>query len=154
MEKYDIRIKILEKSGRTLQNLLQTADPKKDKSCHRTDCVVCNTDGQKGKCMYQDSRYTMSCICKAVYNGKTSRSAYIRGNEHIRDLENEDDRSDLWNHCKEKHDGTKMKFNMIVAETFKNDALLKQVSEAVWIRNTDESIRINTKMENQITINN
>ena len=42
--------------------------------------------------------------------------------------------SDLWNHCRDKHDGIRMDYKMTVTETFKNDALLKQVSEAVKIK--------------------
>ena len=46
-----------------------------------------------------------------------------------------------------------MDYKMTVTETFKNDALLKQVSEAVKIKNVPINKRLNTKYENNMQIN-
>ena len=68
----------------------------------------------------------------------------------MRDQENKEERSDLWRHCKEKHNGIMMKFKMSVTETFMNDALLKQVSEAVKIKNVPIEKSLNTKDEHNL----
>ena len=48
VEESGIPIKLIEKSGQTLNNILRTSDPRKDKKCKRGDCPVCTTGG-KGK---------------------------------------------------------------------------------------------------------
>ena len=114
---------------------------------------ICTTGGKKGGCGVQDANYKIECECGSEYNGKTSRSSYVRGNEHFRDLQQQAEVSDLWNHCRDEHDGINMEYKMTVTETFKNDALLKQVSEAVKIKNVPMNKRLNTKYENNIQIN-
>ena len=53
--------------------------------------------------------------------------------------------SDMWRHCKEKHGGEVKGFRMDVIDTFKDDAMLRQITEAVRINRTDKKILMNRK---------
>jgi hypothetical protein len=141
-----IEIRLIEKSGRTLGNILRTSDPRKEKKCKREDCPVCTTGG-KGNCKSLNANYQMSCECDDPYTGTTTRSSYVRGKEHLKDLNDKNPESDLWEHCRKKHDGNITSFRMDVIETFKQDPLLRQISEAVRISRTDKNKVINKKEE-------
>ena len=141
-----IEIKLIEKSGRTLGNVLRTSDPRKEKKCRREDCPVCTTGG-KGNCKSLNANYKMTCECNDPYTGTTTRSSYVRGKEHLKDLNDKNPESDLWEHCRKKHDGNLTSFRMDVIETFKQDPLLRQITEAVRINRTDKNKIINKKEE-------
>ena len=89
----------------------------------------------------------MTCKCDDLYNGTTTRSGYVRGNEHFKDLREKNENSDLWRHCIEKHDGQVQEFKMDITETFRRDPLLRQVSEAVRISRTPADKTINRREE-------
>ena len=141
-----IRIKLVEKAGTTLGDVLRTSDPRKIKKCSRNDCPVCTTGG-KGDCRAKNVTYQLTCECGDLYIGTTTRSAYVRGNEHMRDLRSQNKDSDFWDHCSEKHERTSKKFKMDVIETFKYDATLRQITEAVRIERAEKDKLINRKKE-------
>ena len=142
-----MEIKIVEKSGKTLEEVLRTSDPRKERRCRRGDCPVCSTDG-KGNCKALNINYQMTCECEeGQYTGTTTRGAYVRGKEHISKIEERNPKSDLWQHCVEKHNGVIKRFKMDVIESFKNDPLLRQVSEATRISRADKKTLINRKEE-------
>ena len=55
--------------------------------------------------------------------------------------------SPLWRHCRDSHSSMMQDFKMRVTGTFKNDAMLRQISEAVQIENTDQQRLMNTRAE-------
>ena len=63
-----------------------------------------------------------------VYEGESGRSARVRGNEHVRDLENKKEKSALYKHMKNVHQNEKVKFRMEITSKFK-DALTRQANE-------------------------
>ena len=140
------KIKIIEKSGRTIGDMLRTSDPRKKKKCERVDCPVCTTGG-KGNCKALDVNYKMTCECDDLYKGTTTRSGYIRGNEHLKELNEKSENSDIWRHCVENHDGHVKKFKIDIIETFRRDPLLRQVSEAMRICRTPADKIINRREE-------
>ena len=144
--KSDLKIKLIEKAGTTLGDILRTSDPRKKQRCDRQDCPVC-TNGGKGNCRTLDINYTMTCKCNGVYTGTTTRSAYVRGKEHMRDMASKKDESDMWRHCRDKHNGEIKQFQMDVVDTFKKDPMLRQVTESVRISRTDRQQLINRKEE-------
>ena len=123
VEESGLKIKLIEKAGRTLGDLLRTSDPRKRKRCERNDCPVCMSDG-KGNCKAMNVNYQLTCECGDRYIGTTTRSSYFRGKEHIRDLRSKNEDSDFWQHCKEKHNEEIKNFKMDVIESFKGDANL------------------------------
>ena len=64
-----------------------------------------------------------------------------------RDLNN----SPLWRHCLEQHGGEVQTFLMSVTDTFKNDAMLRQITEAVQINNMEVGERMNDRAEWNMT---
>ena len=39
------------------------------------------------------------------YKGETSRTSYVRGGEHLDDFDKRSEKSVLWKHCRNKHNG-------------------------------------------------
>ena len=148
IDKSQLKIKLIEKSGTSLGDILRTADPRKEKNCNRGDCPIC-TKGGKGNCRTLNINYKITCECNDEYNGTTTRSGYTRGIEHTEDMISKKEDSDMWRHCRDKHNGEIKGFRMDIVDTFKNDPMLRQVTEAVRIRRTEPEKRINRKEENR-----
>ena len=62
-------------------------------------------------------------------------------------MEGKKQKSDLWQHCVQKHGGQIQTFKMDVIESFKKEPLLRQVSEATRISRADKKKLINKKEE-------
>ena len=93
-----------------------------------------------------------NCDKKDIYRGETATNAYTRGDEHMRNLNRHDERnSPLWRHCLEVHNGEMQEFTMKVTGTYRKDAMLRQISEAVKIENTDADRLMNTRSEWNMT---
>ena len=141
------RIKVVEKSGTTLKQMLQRSDPFKPNKCSRTNCFVCQSD-RKGPCNRQGVTYNIECQgCKNTYVGETARSAYTRGKEHMESMERRDEKSALWRHCVEKHNAEQQEFKMTVTGVYSNDAMLRQIVEGVRINKVPAEKLINSKKE-------
>ena len=82
-----------------------------------------------------------------VCTGETSRSACTRGKEHLTSLSRRKEGSTLWNHGKEIHDGHIPAIYMSVTGKFRNDAVLRQVYEAVRINREGKKNVMNSKSE-------
>ena len=79
--------------------------------------------------------YELVCqVCHHQYIGETSRSAYTRGKEHLRALEQREETSVMWRHSCD-------------TGMFHNDAMLRQITESVRINKVEEGQLINTKGE-------
>ena len=62
----------------------------------------------KENCRNLDVNYFMTCEnCghDRVYKGTPTRDGHVRGKEHIADMESKKEKSDMWRHCVEKHNG-------------------------------------------------
>ena len=59
--------------------------------------------------------------------------------------------SPLWRHCLEQHGGEEQVFSMSVTGSFRNDAMLRQITEAVQINNMEERERMNDRAEWNMT---
>ena len=145
-----IKVKIVERTGKTLKSQLQRSNPFKTKECGRRNCFVCTTT-TRGNCRAESVTYRIECNdegCGMVYNGETSGNAYTRGKKHLTDLAAKDaSNSPLWRHCINKHAGTIQTFKMSVTGTFRNDAMLRQITEAVQIGRTNDTSRMNDRAE-------
>lgn len=145
-----IKIKVVEKPGRSLKNIIQKADPFKKKKCDKKDCFVCENEG-KGDCTKNNINYTITCKeeCKRkdIYKGETSNNGYKRGKEHQELLKNKNKDSILWKHCVEQHGGEMQKFKMDITGSYENDAMLRQIVEGVRIENTKTERLMNERSE-------
>ena len=155
ISKSGIRIKVVEKTGTTLKAELQTSNPFKPQRCGRELCFVCSSEGT-GNCDAMGITYEIkckgNCEIRNIYKGETADSAYTRGLQHrthltARNITN----SPLWRHCREAHDGILQEFQMNVTGTFRNDAMLRQITEAVQIKNIEARELMNTRAEWNMT---
>ena len=155
ISKSGFRIKVIEKTGATLKSKLQVSNPFRQQRCGREECFVC-TSGGTGNCNTEGINYTIKCLgeCeeKDQYKGESARNAYTRGMKHLADLNGHNTaNSPLWRHCRDIHNGNLQEFQMKVTGTFKNDAMLRQISEAVQIENSDQNRLMNTRAEWNMT---
>ena len=146
-----LRIKVVERTGRSLKSQLQCSDPFREDHCGRLDCLVCTTTGE-GNCETENATYVIkcegSCTRSGTYKGETSNNTYTRGKKHITDYNAEDiDKSPLWRHCVDVHNGQRQPFSMAVTKTFRYDSLMRQITEAVQINNTEPNELMNTRAE-------
>ena len=161
------RIKVVERGGRMIKDILHKSNPWKGGKCHNKDCLPCaNGDGSQD-CYQRNCTYTITCMehggsrggsddagdnteeepesLKEIfrYGGETSHVVRLRSQEHISSYRNMEDKSVLWAHAKEHHGGRlDVKFKMEVHKTWKT-ALSRMVGEAVLIKRMEEDISIN-----------
>ena len=108
---------------------------------------MCREDG-KGPCDRQSLTYDIKYAeCNDISIGETLRSVYTRGKEHMKSLAKKEEKSALWKHCKEKHNSEMQKFEMNVTGSYYNDAMLRQISEGVWVDQVPENSLMNSKNE-------
>ena len=83
-----------------------------------------------------------------VYEGESSRSARIRGAEHLADFENRRPNSVLWKHKIKEHWEEEMKVKMKITKKFR-DPLTRQANEAVRIahRSKNQGELLNSESE-------
>ena len=155
IQRSGLRVKVIERSGRTLKSELQRSNPFRNGVCGRDDCFICTTTG-KGNCRTEGVTYAIECrgddCAKGVYKGETASNGYTRGGEHIGALEARDSRnSPLWRHCVAEHRGETQEFGMTITGSYRNDAMLRQISEAVQINNMDPNTLMNDRAEWNMT---
>ena len=145
----NLKIKVVERSGRKIKQILQKNDPFKDGKCGSPKCMVCNTTG-KGRCRRNGIIYNIRCKddCDDFeYRGETFKNAYSRGNEHINQFRTGASGSVMKKHSERVHGGRDVEFEMEVMDYVRNDATLRQVTEAVRILEVPEERRMNDNTE-------
>ena len=146
----DERIKIVEKGGIKVGNMLIKKDPFKKEKCKISLCPLCQNNTNKIDLMCNTNNVGYRCTCNTcasrdklkVYEGETSRSARLRGKEHLNALKGRRNDSFLYKHKITEHNDEEMDVQMEITSTFK-DALSRQADEAVRIKS-----RINTELMN------
>ena len=152
------RIKIVEKGGLKIKNILCAKNPFQKSKCEEKTCPLCSksqfvdiSQGEvKIQCNTNNVGYRWKCMtCKEkdtvkVYEGETGRSARLRGAEHLSQLERKSEKSVLFKHKMAAHQYENVKFKMEITGQFK-DALTCQANEAV--RNTPNHELLNSKSE-------
>ena len=144
------KIKVIEKSGTKLKDILHRKDPFKTTNCERNDCFIC-TSGGKGDCTKDNVTYKIKCTeeCnkRDIYNGESSYNGYTRGGEHLKKYEKNDPNSMLIQHCNNEHQGEKVRFRMDVSGYYHNDSTKRQVTEGLEIERTPTNRLMNSKTE-------
>ena len=154
ISKSGIRIKVVEKAGTTLKGQLQVSNPFKPAQCGRRDCFIC-TSGGKGNCDTEGVTYQIDCMGeydeKSIYKGQSADSGYTRGKKQASDLNAHNEKSALWKHCRDIHNRQIQEFQMKITGTFRNDPMLRQITEAVQIEREDPRKLMNTRAEWNMT---
>ena len=150
-----LRIRVVERTGRTLKSELQRSNPFKTGNCGRADCFVCTTT-RKGNCQTESITYSIGCrgenCTRNVYKGETASNAYTRGREHLKNLAARNiDQSPLWRHCVDEHAGEIQGFDMRVTGSYRNDSMIRQITEAVQIERTNTDTLMNDRAEWNMT---
>ena len=147
-----IKVRVVEKGGRSIKSLLQRSDIQPNKKCYQDNCIIC-LSSDKGRCDVENAGYIVKCkSCEqegivAVMNGETGRCARVRCKEHFRDYQSELPRSNLFAHVVEKHGGDKStQFQFEVARIFQKDVLGRQLEEGLRIEN-QQGISLNSQNE-------
>ena len=151
------RIKIVESGGVKIEELLTKKNPFKKGKCGETKCPLCmnkNPDGQiEILCNTNNIGYRWTCQnCKnenkkRVYEGESSRSARLRGKEHLQGFKNKNEANMLYKHRVLEHpEEENIQFKMEITGLYK-DALTRQANEAVRIKNCEKSEILNSKSQ-------
>ena len=83
VQKHKLRVRVVERAGQTVKQVLQRSDPFQRMKCEKEDCFICRNDipincRERGVC------YQLQCsLCGRLYRGQTSRSEYERLKEHL-----------------------------------------------------------------------
>ena len=154
INRHDIKIRVVEKAGRSVKSMLQRSDPFKPRTCGRALCFICETE-KKGSCDKNGVNYVITCVgCensgkKGEYHGETSKNACTRG-RHQDEYRKQSSDSIMWRQCQERHDNERQEFTMQVTGQYRNDAMLRQIAESVRINNSHPNSRINNKTERNL----
>ena len=154
------RIKIEEKGGTKIKDILGTKNPFKKSKCVQKTCPLCiksefveiGSDEVKIPCNTNNVGYRWRCMTcsdrniSKVYEGETGRSARTRGAEHLKELEKRKEKSVLFKHKMNDHNDENVKFKFEITQKFK-DALSRQANEAVRIFQRPDKELLNSKAE-------
>ena len=119
-----------------------------EKNGQRENCFVCSTQG-KGCCRTEGVNYEIVCVeCSCTcYNGETAGNAFSRGKQHLDDLYHSRAVSRMKQHADQKHDGRVPDFKMNITGVYGNDAMSRQIGEAIRIRRAPPGQLVNSKEE-------
>ena len=153
------QVKIVEKGGLKVKDILGTKNPFKSSKCEQVTCPICSdSEYIQGNsfnsipCNTNNVGYRWLCVnCEEkekirVYEGETGRSARLRGLEHVKELEKKAAKSVLFKHANNEHKNEAVKFRMEITKSFK-DALSRQANEAVRISSRTSQQLLNSKSE-------
>ena len=137
MKRCGFKIKVVERSGRSVMSMLQRSDVSPQMNCYDKNCPVCMTEG-KGLCRKEGVGYKIWCLpCKeqgvnVIMHGETGRTAADRCAEHIERMRGKA-QSNLREHCFTEHGGELVDFGCAVVSTFCGDPLSRQIEEGMRI---------------------
>ena len=146
------RIKITERLGPTMRNLLGNPNPWKGKHCGRQGCPPCAT--KEGSCRAANTVYTITCVTcsvegrRRVYHGESHRTLYERSKEHWEGLRDQTEDSVLYRHWREEHRDreTAPDFSIKIKHKCRSSTE-RQVRESLAIEGEKNSDLINNKSE-------
>ena len=61
VDRQGLRIRVVEKAGRSIKSMIQRSDPFQIEKCDRQSCMVCQTSG-KGSCDKEGVTYSIHCV--------------------------------------------------------------------------------------------
>ena len=149
------RIKIEESGGINIKDFLIQKDPFPKNKCEKEKCLIYTstvTQNLSIVCNTNNVGYRLFCgTCRArgkdkAYEGETSRSGRLRGNEHLADFRNKRPHSVLYKHKMVDHADEEISFGMELTGKFK-DALTRQADEAIRINARNKVELMNSKSE-------
>ena len=82
------RIKVVERSGTKIKDVLHKKDPFKKKECEREDCFVCRSGGKgKSMCNKENIKYTITCSENCgTYTMEKHLTVYTVGKKNAKEI--------------------------------------------------------------------
>ena len=145
-------IKVCEKLGPTVRDILANPNPWAGGHCGRLECPPCKT--VEGSCRKKNVVYSITCLTcmergdRSVYHGESSRTLYERFTEHWEGLRQQTDESVLTRHWRECHGdrdtapGYSVKISKVCSFQAEDG-----IRDALLIENEDSRHLINNKSE-------
>jgi len=132
-----------------MKRMLTKSDPFPHEKCANSNCAVCNRS-DRINCKKRGVVYQINCqgnhdTPSGIYIGETARSISERMNEHLDKYQKKSQNSVFYQHMLEKHDGILHNLDLKLLASAPDDAMLRQVTEAVYIH--DRSPDLNRKEE-------
>ena len=143
----DVKVKVIEKAGLTVKQVLQKSNPYPKKRCERVDCAMYEF-GRFGECRTRVCGYKIRCKDDGKeYRGQTGRSVYERLREEMRDLQKQDEKCQLWRHAEAFHEGQWFDMEVKVTDKCFGKPSRRMIAEAVRIEELDAEEAMNGKQE-------
>ena len=142
-----VKMKVIEKAGLTMKQVLQKSDPYPKVRCSRVDCPVCEY-GKPGECRTRGCVYQIKCREDGmVYRGQTRRNVYERVKEEMRDMQGKDEKNPLWRHAEDCHEGEWFDMEIKVTDRCFGKPSKRTITEAVRIGEVETKDAMNGKQE-------
>jgi hypothetical protein len=139
-------IKVVEKAGVTIKDLLQRSNPFGLKDCGRYECLMfaqgdidCRTRG----CVYE----YLCEDCERMYRGQTGRSIYERNVEQLDAWIEQDDECPLQRHANVYHNGGNFEVSIKLLANCFGKPSRRLITEAVMIDEIPEGRTMNNRAE-------
>ena len=134
----NLKVKVVERSGQTLKESLMKSDPFRREKCEE-DCALCKNVESNVDCKGRNVVYKINCkecgeSSQGLYIGESSRSIGERFKEHWDLYSKNSEKSVIHQHMLDHHEGQHKAISVKIVKSFKNDAMMRQVSEAEHIR--------------------
>ena len=146
--KHKLKIKVVEKAGQTIKQVLQRSDPYQNNTCNRDNCFVCANDIPIN-CRERGIVYELRCtVCQnRKYRGQTGRSEFERVGEHFEGLEGEDPSTPLFRHKELYHPDEEFSVEVKVLAKCFGKPSRRMITEAVLIDELGADETMNNKSE-------
>ena len=142
-----VRVKVVEKAGQTVKNVLQRSNPFAKRECGRQDCLVCKV-GKPRDCRKRGCVYQLKCKeDMRKYRGQTGRSTNERLKEEMKDWRKREVWSPLWRHSQLYHGGGDYEVDFEVIGDCSGKPSKRMITEAVMIEQLDETETMNSEGE-------
>ena len=148
------RVRVIERAGPTVGDILTQKHPWKKESCQRADCHPCKS--KPGGCRAANVTYKIKCqTCqvekgkKVHYYGESHRVLYDRAKDHFQALEKKDSTYAVVKHWQESHgDMVRPPSYSIQLVSAHKSSLERQIKEAILIELESPDVElINGKSE-------
>ena len=148
-KKHGIRVKVIERRGRTTKGMLQKSNPFGIMPCREDDCVICRNnmgvDCRKRGVVYQIECEEQNCGKK--YIGQTGRTLYERFKGHEQRIGHRVDGravGPLEKH-REEHGDSEFRYKVNIKDQLYGKATKRMISETVRIDGLDDETSFNRK---------
>ena len=156
LKEASIKIRVVERAGESMKKVLRKSDPFREEKCNKNKCRVCKL-GSYTNCKERGVVYQIKCqgctgssLHDGLYVGETARSIEERVTESLAKYEVKDKNSSFQKHIEEKHGGERQDFEVKVVSSCGNDAMPRQVTEAILTKELCPEVNTKDKWEIQM----